>query len=349
MTSDATLPAAVITGLAAGIGFIVLFSVMLKPDFMLSDEELVAKYNKLAEVKYFLEKHPDAKAEVTRSPNDNYLAISYRIEGQVAPPSQLYTGVNVFGIDVYAKPNHLSLGIFCGVYHGVTIGWGLADIASIDEAEKNCFPVSENEGIFEPHPDDDLMGGVFLSNSNEVISLHKGCSLSPVCHAHSIFIYGNGTAIHREYDVEGDRIYIFQIPQDETAELFQQFHETDLSMPKTDTFRGTDIVYYEMSFTANGKTTKVFYRDAPPTPQTILDLDLQIEQLAEKYDDRIVDCTEDSLTDCHVRQPVEQTQSDGDEETGLLEPETEVGEPIPVEVEILVDNETSIEITYTED
>ena len=175
----------VIAGLAVGIAFVVLFSAMLKPDFMLSDEELVAKYSELAEVKYFLEKHPDAKAEVSRNQNDNYLSISYSVERQVAPPSELYTGINVFGIDVYTKPNHLSLGVFCAVYHGVTIGGGSHDVSiggglksdRIEEAEKNCFPVSS-------------------SNSNEVISLHKGCSLSPACHAHSIFIYGNGTALH---------------------------------------------------------------------------------------------------------------------------------------------------------
>ncbi|MEW6604171.1 MAG: hypothetical protein AB1351_05725 [Thermoproteota archaeon] len=155
--------------------------------------------------------------------------------------------------------------------------------------------------------------------SNEVILLHKGCGLSPVCYAHSILIYGNGTALHREYDMENNRIYIFQIPQNDTTKLFRQFHEADLSMLKTDTFFGTDIVYYEMSFTANDKTTKVFYLGGRHTPQTIPDLDSQIEQLiTAQYDDRIIDCIEHSLEDCHVHEPVDQTQSNGDDETGLL-------------------------------
>lgn len=187
------------------------------------------------------------------------------------------------------------------------------------------------------------------SISNEVISLHKGCGLSAVCHARSIFIYGNGAALHREYDRESDRIYIFQIPQNDTAKLFRHFHEADLSMPKTNTFFGTDIVYYEMSFTSNDKTTKVFYLGGRQTPQTILDLDSQIEQLTAKYDDRIIDCTEHSLEDCHIREPVDQTQSNGDDETGLLEPEADVGEPIHNDAEILVDNGTSIEIEYEKD
>jgi hypothetical protein len=51
--------------------------------------------------------------------------------------------------------------------------------------------------------------------------------------------------------MEADRFYIFQILQSDTADLLRQFNELDLSIPKTDTSRGTDIVYYEMSFTAN--------------------------------------------------------------------------------------------------
>jgi hypothetical protein len=162
----------VIAGLAIGIAFVVLFSAMLKPDFMLSDKELISKYSELAEVKYFLEKHPEAKGDVSRSQYENELEISYIIEKQVAPPSQLYTGVNTFGIHIFTKPNQLSVGIFCGVYHGVTIGGGYdANINSIDEAEKNCFHIADREGVFEPDiSENELNGGVFLSGENDADS-----------------------------------------------------------------------------------------------------------------------------------------------------------------------------------
>ena len=138
----------VIAGLSIGIAFVVSFAIVLRPDTMLSDEELVAKYSELEEVKYFLEKHPEAKADVSRNPYESYLGISYSVERQVAPPSELYTGINTFGIQIYTKPNQLSVGIFCGLYHGMTIG-GLnnANINSIDEGEKNCFEPEPVVGI----------------------------------------------------------------------------------------------------------------------------------------------------------------------------------------------------------
>lgn len=126
MVDGSTFP--VMAGLAIGIAFVVLFSAMLKPDFILSDEELVAKYSKLAEVRFFLDKYPEAKAAVSRSPNENDLQISYTVERQVEPPSELHTGINTFGIHVYTRPNHLSLGLSCGVYQGVTIEIGRAHV-----------------------------------------------------------------------------------------------------------------------------------------------------------------------------------------------------------------------------
>ncbi|MEW6604521.1 MAG: hypothetical protein AB1351_07505 [Thermoproteota archaeon] len=118
-------------------------------------------------------------------------------------------------------------------------------------------------------------------------------------------------------------------------------------MPKMN-FIGTDIILTQMTFTdTNGKTTKVFYLDTPSTPQIILDLDSQIEQLIEKYDDGIVDCTYASIRDCPVQEP--KLDDESDEDTGLLLPENEsmvVGEP--VEVFEVNDNSTTIEIEYTE-
>ncbi|MGI0048764.1 MAG: hypothetical protein ACREAW_04420 [Nitrososphaera sp.] len=186
------------------------------------------------------------------------------------------------------------------------------------------------------------------SNSIEVISLQKGSGMCSVCQAHSIFIFGNGTTIHMEYEREGSNIYIFQMPQNETARLFREFYNTDLSVPKADTPPATDLVYREMSFTdADGKMIKIFYRAIPSTPQTILELDLQIEQLVKEYDDRVVDCTGSSIRDCPVHEP----KLDDDAETGLLIPDDDsamdVGEP--VELFEVNDNSTTVKIEYTED
>lgn len=160
MVNGSSIP--VVAGLAIGIAFIVLFSVMLKPDFMLTDEELISKYSKLTEVEYFLERYPEATATVNRSPNENYVEVSYTIERQVASPSELYTGINIFGMHVSSRSNHVSFGLTCGVYHGVTIGGGLVDLDSIEQAEENCFRNPNNDGMFEPdNSGDELNEEVF--------------------------------------------------------------------------------------------------------------------------------------------------------------------------------------------
>jgi hypothetical protein len=149
MVNGSSVP--VVAGLAIGIAFIVLFSVVLKPDFILTDQELISKYGKLSEVKYFREKYPDAKAEVNRNPNEESLRVSFSFERQAQPPTDWYSGINTFGITVYSEPNHLSLATSCAASQGVTIEMGFDNITSIDEAEKNCFhTASTGTGIFEP-------------------------------------------------------------------------------------------------------------------------------------------------------------------------------------------------------
>lgn len=131
----------VIAGLAVGIAFVVLFSMMFKlASFVLSDKELIAKYSELAEVRYFIEKYPDAKAEVIRTTDENSVEIVYSVERQAEQPSGLSAGVNTLGLHVYTRPNlPLSLGVSCGVHEGLIIGWGYADNGSIDGAEETCF------------------------------------------------------------------------------------------------------------------------------------------------------------------------------------------------------------------
>jgi hypothetical protein len=145
MVNGSTIP--VIAGLAVGIVLVALFSVMFKPDSMLTDEELVSKYSKIAEVRYFLDKYSDATAEVNRNPYDEYLTISFGVERQVDPPSYFYSGVHTLGIHLYTKPNHLSLAIYCGT-NGMTGESGLSGIVMVDQVEEECFQTSYREQQF---------------------------------------------------------------------------------------------------------------------------------------------------------------------------------------------------------
>jgi len=139
-----SVSAPVIAGLAVGIALVTFFSVMIKPDSALSDKELVSKYSKVPEVSYFLDKYPDAKTEVDRNPVEEYLTVSFTIERHLAPSSVFYSGNHTLGVNVYAKPNHLSLAIFCGM-GGMTGEWGLSGMDMIDEAEKECFQTTTRE------------------------------------------------------------------------------------------------------------------------------------------------------------------------------------------------------------
>lgn len=134
--------APVVTGLAVGIAFVVLFSAIPMPGFMLSDRELVSKYSELAQVKYFLDRYPDAKAEVSRYPKEDNVEIVYSVERQAEQPSGLYKGINTLGLHVYTRPDTYHSRPFelsCKVDQGMTIGWTYADTSAIDEAERTCF------------------------------------------------------------------------------------------------------------------------------------------------------------------------------------------------------------------
>jgi hypothetical protein len=141
----------VIAGLAIGLAFVVLLSMNLRLDNTLSDEELIAKYSKLPETRYFLEKHPDAKADVDRISHENALMVSFSVEKQVAPASDFYSGINIFSVTAYNnRLTQLNLSVECGS-NGMTVGVGLADVSGIDAAEEWCFQtLDRNGGILEP-------------------------------------------------------------------------------------------------------------------------------------------------------------------------------------------------------
>lgn len=140
MGDSTTAP--VISGLTIGIAFVILFSAMLKPAFTLPERELVSKYSELAEVQYFLEKYPDAKAEVSRGLNENSVEIVYSVERRAEQPSELYTGTNTLGLHVYTKPDPYhprQFELACKVHQGMTVGWTFADAGAMEEADKTCF------------------------------------------------------------------------------------------------------------------------------------------------------------------------------------------------------------------
>jgi len=148
----------VIAGLAAGIALVVLFAVALKPDSMMSDDEIISKYSKIPEVRYFLDKYPDAKADVDRNPFEEFLTISFTVEKQIDQPAGWYTGTHNLGVNIYTKPNHVSLAIFCGM-GGMTGEEGLSGINTIDAVEQEYFRAGDEIGVFAPDTTGDELGG----------------------------------------------------------------------------------------------------------------------------------------------------------------------------------------------
>ena len=129
----------VVAGLGIGIAFVVIFSIMLQPASIQVNEELILKYSELPEVKYFLDKYPEAKATVKKTPIENYFVVSYTVDRRVEPPSELYTGINSFAIEVNSRNNLVWFDLNCYVHQGMTIGATLTDTSLIDEAGDNCF------------------------------------------------------------------------------------------------------------------------------------------------------------------------------------------------------------------
>jgi hypothetical protein len=139
----------IVAGLAVGIAFVVFFSTMHRIDYMLSDEELISKYSRLPEVQYFLEKYPDAKVEINRNPNEQYIGISFTTEKQVSPPIGFNSGIHTLGLSVTARPFHPVLDISCGLG-----GFGsvepLENTGTIDFMEQRCFdPAGPDQRVIE--------------------------------------------------------------------------------------------------------------------------------------------------------------------------------------------------------
>ena len=149
MVGSSLIP--VIAGLAIGIAFVGSFAIVLRPDILLSDNELIAKYSKFDMIRYFIERHPDAEAKVERYLPQQVLSVSYSVEKQVEPASDLYSGINTLKVSADNRRNHLTFSISCGVHQGVTIEYTSDEISAIDAGEENCFQTPGNHtGVFEP-------------------------------------------------------------------------------------------------------------------------------------------------------------------------------------------------------
>lgn len=92
MADSATAP--VIAGLAIGIAFVVMLSLVSFPVAALTDEELIEKTKKLKEVQLFLEMHPDAEIFVERH-NDTFRAVEvhYSVTKQIMEPTRFDSGI----------------------------------------------------------------------------------------------------------------------------------------------------------------------------------------------------------------------------------------------------------------
>src|SRR5690606_12997235 len=345
---------------------------MLKPVNSMTDDEL----RKLVSSEYpqfqaLKERYPDTTVEEIerheRRTDFRYVATKEPRDDSTF----VFPGPRVLAITLTIKPlSPMTLNVICG--SGLTTNLP-ATVQSIKTTD--CLEV----GVFEPDPTGgELNGGVFLSiendvdrnNSNVAISFVKSLGMGDCffeCpHPHTIFIYDNGTGIHQEKH-DGKRVYyIFQSPAQPIAEMIDKvyslerqppaFKEADPDVTVIDVYCRSGFVDSSISLVVDGETEKTLCYPGMPE---VIELQETIEQIQREYDDGIIDCIPESaypVADCPVYLPSDAKwkKTEGDPtlinpETGVLESEKDVNEPIPVEVEILMDNETSIEITYTED
>jgi hypothetical protein len=140
MTDNHFPSVAVIAGLAVGIAVVILFSMIIRSDSLLSDEELIARYSKIPEVKYFLSKYPDATVNVDRWDYGKHaVGVSLMTERQVYPPSDDEDGRHSFYMSVTSRPLlPPSMLIGCGYGH-VSGETPLMNIDMIDSMAQGCF------------------------------------------------------------------------------------------------------------------------------------------------------------------------------------------------------------------
>jgi hypothetical protein len=139
----------VIAGLVVGIAFVVAVAWSMTPASMSSDEALIAKYSRIPEVRYFLDKYPDSQVEVERIPGEGAVTVYYRVERQVQPASDWNSGINTLIVSAYKNGlNQLALGVDCGFSQGMTIGVGIIDKTTIDIWEERCFQTSSVNWLF---------------------------------------------------------------------------------------------------------------------------------------------------------------------------------------------------------
>lgn len=148
----------VIVGLAVGIGFIVLFSAMLKPiDAMTDDELRRLVFDQYPQFQALKERYPNTVVEEIerheRGTDFRYVATKEPIDDSTFS----FHGPKMLAITLEIQPFSVrSLYVICG--SGLT-----TDLPATVQAIKttDCLETASNVGVFEP--DDSLAGAVFLS------------------------------------------------------------------------------------------------------------------------------------------------------------------------------------------
>jgi hypothetical protein len=130
----------ILVGLALGIATIAIFSEFVRSDNLLSDKELIARYSNVPEVKYFMNKYPDAIVSVDRYDYGTPMtSVTYAIDRQVDTPTMIESGSHRLYISVLGQSLHpLTLEIGCGV-GGMTLNAALSNVSMIDAFASGCF------------------------------------------------------------------------------------------------------------------------------------------------------------------------------------------------------------------
>ncbi|MEP0826022.1 MAG: hypothetical protein HRF40_11100 [Nitrososphaera sp.] len=292
---------------------------------MLSDEELLAKYSELPAIRYFLDKYPDAKAEVDRTPHEQYFVILFTAERQVSPQRGFNSGVHSLGISVLTTPFQPSLYVTCGL-GGMSTDQAVESIETIDNTEKWCFqptPPFYSGGLDDGHEENEID---MLTFGNSFDFNFRKMKLTVAVNA----VGGSNLGLRQPIELEPEVIAEYPLLQ-------AMIEEADKAGTEELVIIHRNISGIEADFLTDGRLAFVqtcFELVCYDEVSSFINLGSESNYIIRVYEADNSD-------------PFAPDDDNSNDETGVFEIETDVGEPIPVEVS--VDNGTSIEIIYNED
>jgi hypothetical protein len=320
MVDGTLLP--IIAGLAVGIAFVVLFSAMLKSIDAMTDDELRRLVsNQYPQFEALKERYPDTPVQrIERYPWATY--VHYEATKEPRDENTVsFPGPRVLAITLTIKPlGPLTLHVSCGS--------GLStDLPATVQAIKttDCLETGSNVGVYEPDNSGDELNQIDLLTFGSVFDFNfREKQLTVAVNT----VDGKSIAFRSAVEIEPAVIARYPILQ-------EMIEEADKSGTKESVIIYRNISGSEAEFLIDGKLAFT---------QTRLEL--------VRYDEVSTLINFGGNTSYLIR-VFEADNSDPfaldddtDDETGMFEPETDVGDPIPVEVS--TGNETSIEITYNE-